>query len=120
MVLPRLTHNLQWIQFDATAAEVEDLMFADFHVWEHSDGSSDLSTESYHLPREVQEHVDYVTPGTRLRSRQHAGKQKKMKRDFNNDVRPFITQLPGFPEPNSTTCSLYVTADCTRGKLTSA
>jgi tripeptidyl-peptidase-1 len=30
-------------------------------------------------------------------------------------VKPFITQLKGFPHPNSTTCATYVTADCTRG-----
>ncbi|GAP82686.1 putative alkaline serine protease [Rosellinia necatrix] len=112
-----LSTNKQWIQFDATTGEVEDLLHADFYVWEHTDGGSDMSTEAYHLPEDVQEYVDYVTPGTRLRSRQHAAKEKKMKRDtFTNDVRPFITKLPVFPEPNSTTCSLYVTADCTRAQ----
>lgn len=78
-----------------------------------------MSTESYHVPSGIQEHIDYVTPGTRLRTRAHAGKEKKMKRSgFKDDVfRPFITKLPAFPEPNSTTCSIYVTADCTRGRL---
>ncbi|KAI0442323.1 subtilisin-like protein [Xylaria telfairii] len=111
-----LSANKQWIQFDAKTSEVEDLLFADFYIWEHSDGGSDMSTESYHLPSKIQEHVDYVTPGTRLRSRQHAAKEKKMKRSFKDDVRPFITKLPGFPQPNSTTCSIYVTADCTRAQ----
>ncbi|KAI1750022.1 subtilisin-like protein [Xylaria castorea] len=110
-----LSANKQWIQFDAKTSEVEELLFADFYVWKHSDGGSDMSTESYHLPSKIQEHVDYVTPGTRLRSKQHAAKEKKMKRSF-DDVRPFITQLPGYPQPNSTTCSLYVTADCTRAQ----
>lgn len=40
-----------------------------------------------------------------------------MKRSFKDDVRPFITKLPVFPEPNSTTCSVYVTAECTRGRF---
>ncbi|KAI0506816.1 subtilisin-like protein [Xylaria bambusicola] len=112
-----LSANKQWVQFDATADEVENLLFADFYVWEHSDGSTDLSTDSYHVPSKIQEHIDYVTPGTRLRSRQHAAKEKKMKRSgFKNDVRPFITKLPTFPEPNSTTCSIYVTAECTRAQ----
>ncbi|KAI1740761.1 subtilisin-like protein [Xylaria scruposa] len=111
-----LSANKQWIQFDAKASEVEDLLFADFYVWQHSDGGSDMSTEAYHLPSKIQEHVDYVTPGTRLRSRQHAAKEKKMKRSFKDDVRPFITALPGYPNPNSTTCSIYVTADCTRAQ----
>ncbi|KAI1352315.1 subtilisin-like protein [Xylaria sp. FL0043] len=110
--------NKQWIQFDATADEVEDLLFADFYVWEHTDGSTDMSTESYHVPAKIQEHIDYVTPGIRLRTRAHAGKEKKMKRstDFKDDVQPFITALPAFPNPNSTTCSIYVTAECTRAQ----
>ncbi|KAJ3559780.1 hypothetical protein NPX13_g9488 [Xylaria arbuscula] len=112
-----LSANRQWIQFDATANEVENLLFAEFYVWEHSDGSSDMSTESYHVPSEIREHIDYVTPGTRLRTRAHAAKEKKMKRsNFKDDVRPFITKLPVFPEPNSTTCSIYVTAECTRAQ----
>ncbi|KAI0869261.1 subtilisin-like protein [Hypoxylon argillaceum] len=112
-----LSTNKQWIQFDATTGEVEELLYADYYVWEHSDGSSDMSTDSYHIPAKIQEHIDYVTPGTRLRSRQHAAKEKKMKkRAFKNDVQPFITQLPAFPEPNSTTCSIYVTAECTRAQ----
>ncbi|KAK8091487.1 hypothetical protein PG997_001848 [Apiospora hydei] len=117
--------NKQWIQFDATAAEAESLLYAEFHVWQHNtDGTRDISTESYHVPSHVQEHVDYVTPGTRLRKRSAAtrgGKdsssQRKEKRGGlknGNVVRPAITQLPVFPNPNATTCDLYVTAECTR------
>ncbi|KAI0398917.1 subtilisin-like protein [Xylaria palmicola] len=111
-----LSVNKQWIQFDATTEEVEDLLFADFYIWEHADGSTDMSTESYHIPSKIQEHVDYVTPGTRLRSKQHAAKEKKMKRSFRDSIMPFITKFPTFPNPNSTTCSTYVTADCTRAQ----
>lgn len=38
---------LQWIQFDATVAEVEELLFAEFYVWEHYSGTLDISTEEY-------------------------------------------------------------------------
>ncbi|CAJ2505810.1 Uu.00g132040.m01.CDS01 [Anthostomella pinea] len=108
--------NSQWIQFDAMTGEVEELLFADYHVWEDVDGNIDISAEAYHLPALVQDHVDYVTPGTRLRSRNEAKRTKMVKRDFGslNDVKPFITELAAFPNPNSTTCSTYVTADCTR------
>ncbi|KAK8109283.1 hypothetical protein PG984_015084 [Apiospora sp. TS-2023a] len=110
--------NKQWIQFDATAAEAEKLLYAEFHVWQHSDGTHDISTESYHVPSDVQEHVDYVTPGTRLRKRSTGGKNsQKKKRSGLKDgsiVRPEITQLPGFPNPNASTCDRYVTAECTR------
>ncbi|KAI1335592.1 subtilisin-like protein [Xylariaceae sp. FL0016] len=106
--------NRQWIQFDAETSEVEDLLYTDFHVWEHRDGSVDIAAEAYHIPTAVQEHVDYLTPGTRLRSKRQTTPAKVTKRDFMNDVKPFITQLDAYPNPNSTTCSIYVTADCTR------
>lgn len=74
------------------------------------------------MPSHVQEHVDYVTPGTRLRKRSTGGKdsQRKKRSDLKNGniVRPEVTQLPGFPNPNATTCDRYVTAECTRGKFT--
>lgn len=110
--------NKQWIQFDATVVEVEELMFAEFYVWEHSSGSFDISTEEYHVPAHVKEHIDYVTPGVRLRTRRAEATQNLNKRASTdkNRVKPFITQLPGFPNPNSTTCSIYVTADCTRAQ----
>ncbi|KAK8006812.1 hypothetical protein PG989_000802 [Apiospora arundinis] len=109
--------NKQWIQFDATTAEAENLLYAEYHVWQHSDGTHDISTESYHVPSHVQDHVDYVTPGTRLRTRSTGGKDSsKRKRSLKdgNVVRPQITKLPGFPHPNATTCDIYVTAECTR------
>lgn len=71
------------------------------------------------MPSHVQDHVDYVTPGTRLRTRSTGGKDSsKRKRSLKdgNVVRPQITKLPGFPHPNATTCDIYVTAECTRGE----
>lgn len=111
-----LSVNKQWIQFDATTAEVEELLIAEYYVWEHVSGTQDISSEEYHIPSHIQEHVDYVTPGTRLR-------QKNIKRDRIEGLEkratperpePFITKLPGFPHPNSSVCDLYVTRDCTR------
>ena len=102
------------MQFDATAAEVEDLLIAEFYVFEHVSGAYDISSQEYHLPSYIQEHVDYVTPGTRLR-------QRKAKRENERaglvGVKPLITQLPGFPYPNASSCNVYVTAECTRGEL---
>lgn len=75
----------------------------------------DVATEEYHVPGHIQEHIDYITPGSRLR-------QRKMKR-ANLDAlqkrvvaKPLITQLPGYPNPNASVCDVYVTAECTRGK----
>lgn len=113
----------QWIQFDATAEQADNLLYADFYVWKHSSGVHDLSTEEYHLPAHIQEHVDYITPGTRLRSRNaKISSGDELSKRFSDRLnsggaKPFIQQLHGQPTTNLTTCDKYVTADCTRGKL---
>ncbi|PSR88695.1 putative Tripeptidyl-peptidase sed1 [Coniella lustricola] len=116
-----LSVNKQWIQFDASTAEVEDLLYTDFYLWEHpSSKSHDISCESYNLPSHVQEHVDYITPGVRLRPRMKRSKpavvEKIPKAHLSGitGVSPFITELPGVPEMNSTTCDTYVNLECTR------
>lgn len=51
----------QWLQFDATAAEAEELLFTEYYVFEHSfTGAKSLACREYHLPASVQEHVDYM------------------------------------------------------------
>ncbi|EKD20175.1 uncharacterized protein L3040_004045 [Drepanopeziza brunnea f. sp. 'multigermtubi'] len=109
--------NRQWIQFDANAAEVETLLFAEFYLWEHRSGVHDISTKEYHVPTHVREHIDYVTPGTRLRERKiTAGEGNEVFKRFESTVsaRPLVTKLPGFPNPNSSVCDIYVTAPCTQ------
>ncbi|EFQ35648.1 Pro-kumamolisin [Colletotrichum graminicola] len=104
--------NRQWIQFDANTSQLQSLIYSDFYIWEHQDGSQDIATEEYHIPIHVREHIDYVTPGTRLRSRSniHPGSGKAKR----GHVKPAITPLPGFPSLNATTCDTYITAECTR------
>ncbi|KAI1087614.1 subtilisin-like protein [Rostrohypoxylon terebratum] len=59
--------NKQWIQFDASVDEVEKLLMADYHVWEHvSTGVRDIACDEYHVPKQVKEHIDYITPGIKL------------------------------------------------------
>ncbi|KAF2087709.1 alkaline serine protease AorO [Saccharata proteae CBS 121410] len=59
--------NKQWIQFDATTDEAEELFKTDYHVYEHhSTGRAGIACDEYHVPAHVQEHIDYITPGTLL------------------------------------------------------
>ncbi|KAH8122416.1 subtilisin-like protein [Trichoderma asperelloides] len=110
--------NKQWVQFDASVEEVESLLYADFFLWEHTSGSEDIAAEEYHIPIHIQEHIDYVTPGIRLRTgiaKTHSNIHSK-KRAASLSGRPDASLLSGFPHPNSTTCSIYVTEDCTRAQ----
>lgn len=98
---------------------MESLLYADFFLWEHFSGSEDIAAEKYHVPIHIQEHIDYVTPGTRLRTggAKSPSSIHSKKRAASLIGRPDVSLLSGFPNPNSTTCSIYVTADCTRGEF---
>ncbi|UKZ74649.1 hypothetical protein TrVFT333_002319 [Trichoderma virens FT-333] len=117
--------NKQWIQFDAPAEEAEDLLVADFYYWEDSTGSHrDIACEEYHVPAHIQEHIDYATPGIRLRAN-NAVKRDLSKREtkkvsalregphFTNTV-AHINAVNDVPGVNSTSCSSFITADCIR------
>ncbi|KAI1214352.1 subtilisin-like protein [Annulohypoxylon truncatum] len=59
--------NKQWVRFDASVDQVEKLLMADYHVWEHaSTGVKDIACDEYHVPKQVKEHIDYITPGIKL------------------------------------------------------
>ncbi|KAK1981468.1 Pro-kumamolisin [Colletotrichum cereale] len=106
--------NRQWIQFDASTRQLQSLIYSDFYIWEHQDGSQDIATDEYHVPLYVREHMDYVTPGTRLRSRSTTQPDREMAKRAH--VKPAITPLPGFPVLNTTSCGVYITAECIRAQ----
>ena len=55
------------MQFDATAEELERLVLAEFHHYQHTaTGNINVGCDEYHVPRHVQKHVDYITPGLKL------------------------------------------------------
>ena len=55
------------MQFDATALEVEALIDAEFHHFEHvPSGRTSIACDQYSVPHHVKEHIDYITPGLRL------------------------------------------------------
>lgn len=63
-----LSVNRQWVQFDVFAEKVEELLLAEFYEYEHvASGSKTIAVDEYHVPVGLQEHVDYITPGVRLR-----------------------------------------------------
>lgn len=62
----RITHsdNKAWLAFDATAEEAERLLYTEyFHDGIEEDRGSMVGCNQYHLPKHIQKHVDYVTPG---------------------------------------------------------
>ena len=58
----RMSHSKgrNWVEFDASVAEAENLFGTDYYVYEHSDGGHRIACDEYHLPRDVREHIDFA------------------------------------------------------------
>ena len=126
-----LSANKQWIQFDAYAEQVEDLLVTDFFEYEHlASGSKTIAVEEYHIPLHLREHIDYITPGVKLRPdpsklkklKSHQKQEQLEKRglkpvnsniDFSADVN---IAASGPPPLNSSACDTYLTVACIRAQ----
>ena len=77
----RITHsdNKGWLAFDATAQQAEQLLHTSYHEYEHNtSGATTVGCDEYHVPKHIQKHVDYVTPGIKLlSSRKRSNKAKR-------------------------------------------
>jgi tripeptidyl-peptidase-1 len=134
--VPLTRPQLQWIQFDAPVEDAEDLLFTDFYVWEAgSDGTKDIACEQYHVPADIQHHIDYVTPGIRLRTSTSTNNDNKKTKRNTSSVPPrsnagaeakspnsgiwdgaMVNVSSDYPGTNSTSCDSYIVAECIRGK----
>ncbi|KAI9852854.1 MAG: hypothetical protein M1838_004413 [Thelocarpon superellum] len=57
-----LSQSLNWLQLNATVEEAERLLQAEYHVYQHEDGTPHVACESYSVPAHVSQHVDFITP----------------------------------------------------------
>ena len=63
----KLSGDAGWLTFDATAHQAEQLFSTEYHVYEHTEvGTTATACDEYHLPRHMQQHIDYVSPGIKL------------------------------------------------------
>lgn len=101
----RLTHsgNKAWLAFDATVEEAEKLLHTEyFHDGIDGEYGSAVGCNEYHLPKHVQAHVDYVTPGLKttmldLRS-SSAQKRSPAKKSRSRGRRPQSLKFKARPE----------------------
>lgn len=69
-----------WLEFSATAAEVEDMLKTEYHMYEHSSGKPHVACEEYSVPAHIQEHVDIITPTLHFDQVVRGSKSEKTKR----------------------------------------
>jgi tripeptidyl-peptidase-1 len=58
-----LSNGKNWLSFNATVGEVEQLLKTQYHIYTHDKfGHTHFACEKYHLPEHLVDHVDIVTP----------------------------------------------------------
>lgn len=78
-----VTHsdNKGWLAFDAPVSTVEALLHTEYY--EHHDsltGGVIPACDEYYVPKEIQHHIDYISPGVKLMAPMKAEAQGNMKR----------------------------------------
>jgi tripeptidyl-peptidase I len=118
------SENKGWLAFDATAEELEGLLDTEFYNFEHStQGHSTVACDDYKVPRHIQRHVDYITPGVKMTPRGQTKRMVKRAVGMNAQGRP---QMPYAKKPafnlnsftnstgNLTNCDTMITPECIR------
>jgi tripeptidyl-peptidase-1 len=55
------------MQFYMPVSDLESLLQTEYHVYEHVDtGKTTVACDKYHVPADVQQHIDYIIPGIKL------------------------------------------------------
>lgn len=106
----RITHsdNKGWLAFVATGEELEKLLHANFYQYEDSEtGDTAVSTERYHVPKDITKHIDYITPGIRFPFLQKRG--DALRQPLRIPTPPHIQAIIG---ANDTSCADAITPDC--------
>ncbi|KAH7627767.1 peptidase S8/S53 domain-containing protein [Sordaria sp. MPI-SDFR-AT-0083] len=120
------SENNQWLQFDANATEAEGLLYTTYYIYKHlPTGSKAIACDQYHVPHHVREHVDYITPGIKLRpdpakvrsSKRNQRRARHVRTEEKRGFQPTHHGLmdPGFdtlPPLNDSACYKYVTPKC--------
>ncbi|CAG8952783.1 hypothetical protein HYFRA_00009028 [Hymenoscyphus fraxineus] len=122
----RISHseNKAWFAFYATAKEAESLLSTEYHEYEDSiTGGVIPSCDSYHVPKYIRRHIDYITPGIKLLAPVESWQSKrdthmrKGKRGGRLEKRIRHTVLQTSPDvhPNNSdlsTCDVAITPAC--------
>lgn len=121
----RIAHsdNKGWFAFHATAEEAENLLHTEYHEYEDTiSGGKMPSCSAYHVPKNIKEHIDYITPGIKLlapvdnlRKKRQANTLSLNRRD-ESPKRPSMQYEPSWPAPQNasdlSTCDIAITPAC--------
>lgn len=133
MARATLSPGKNWIKFNATISEMEELLHTEYKVYKHKmTGQPHLACDEYSLPDHLRRHVDLITPTVHFDVKLDTEYERKLKKrklapgnpgDGFQPKRGRIVKNPGAPAPNAaqpavtfnlTNCNQYITPDCLR------
>ncbi|KAF7976404.1 hypothetical protein HWV62_6801 [Athelia sp. TMB] len=118
----RLTHNQAWVELNATAAQVEELLNTEYHLYVHAEtGAEQIGCHSYSVPAHISEHVDLIRPTVHFKHTpptQSSGNnlQKRVSMHLATQHPRPSNYLAAAANTSSTldNCSQMITPDCLR------
>ncbi|KAF1979797.1 subtilisin-like protein [Bimuria novae-zelandiae CBS 107.79] len=110
--------NKAWLAFDATVEEAEKLLMTKYFVQQDEEQMM-VGCDEYYLPKHLQEHIDYVTPGVKgIHLKRASSDKKSLNRRAASLHARRQTFMPDMTlQQNSSsldTCDQMITHDCIR------
>ncbi|KAJ7200325.1 subtilisin-like protein, partial [Mycena pura] len=113
----RLSPSRGWIAVNVTAAEAEELLHTEYHVYTHPSGVAQLGCHSYSVPAHVQEHVDLIKPTIQFNHHVRSPKfGKRSSTPLSTNIKSTIKTngVKVNTNPDLATCDEVITLDCLR------
>ncbi|KAJ3820218.1 peptidase S8/S53 domain-containing protein [Lentinula raphanica] len=105
----KVSSSKGWIEVATTVGEAEELIHADYHVYQHESGQEHVACDEYYLPEHVASHVDIVTPSVHFNA---IVRPKPMFRDtdlMKSEITIVNTTYAGVDH-----CDTQISLDCLR------
>ena len=128
-----LSRGRNWLNLDASVAEVEGLLKTEYKVFEHSTGQKHIACEEYSVPQDIAHHIDLIMPTIHFDTKIVGDPERRRKEKRAGITKPGDSSGNGFlpkkgptisgpgaqpdlPKPDYTLaqCNTYITPDCLR------
>ncbi len=128
-ISPSMGRN--WLNFNATIAEVEALLQTEYKFYGHESGQGHLACDEYSVPEAIRPNIDFIMPTVHFDTQISESNKQRIKRDLPTNLKPGDPNNTGFkpkkgkviagpnivPATDAYTlsnCNQYVTPDCLR------
>ena len=88
-----LSAGRHWLKFNASIAEVEALLHAEYRFYEHPSGQGHIACDEYSVPKSLREQIELVMPTVHFDVKTYANANRKARRRDLTD-NPLFGSLP--------------------------